>query len=84
MGTGLRIGESFRCPSGFLGGVAANRKAREFFATLNSQNRYAILFRIQNVKKSETRARKIVQFIEMLSNGEQLHPPRRSAKRDDA
>jgi uncharacterized protein YdeI (YjbR/CyaY-like superfamily) len=52
----------------------ANRKAKEFFATLNSQNRYAILFRIQNVKKAETRAKKIAQFIEMLNNGEKLYP----------
>ena len=52
----------------------ANRKAKAFFATLNSQNRYAILFRIQNVKKAETRARKIAQFIEMLAKGEKLHP----------
>jgi uncharacterized protein YdeI (YjbR/CyaY-like superfamily) len=52
----------------------ANPKAKQFFATLNSQNRYAILFRIQNVKKAETRARKIVQFIEMLNKGEKLHP----------
>jgi uncharacterized protein YdeI (YjbR/CyaY-like superfamily) len=52
----------------------ANKKAKAFFATLNSQNRYAILFRIQNVKKAETRAKKIAQFIEMLANGEKLHP----------
>jgi uncharacterized protein YdeI (YjbR/CyaY-like superfamily) len=52
----------------------ANSRAETFFATLNSQNRYAILFRIQNVKRAETRAKKIAQFIEMLSNGEKLHP----------
>ena len=52
----------------------ANPNAKAFFATLNSQNRYAILFRIQNVKRAETRARKIAQFIEMLSNGEKIHP----------
>lgn len=51
-----------------------NPKAKQFFATLNSQNRYAILFRIQNVKKAETRAKKISQFIDMLNNGEKLHP----------
>jgi uncharacterized protein YdeI (YjbR/CyaY-like superfamily) len=51
----------------------ANPKAEKFFATLNSRNRYAILFRIQNAKKPETRARKIAQFIEMLSNGETLY-----------
>jgi uncharacterized protein YdeI (YjbR/CyaY-like superfamily) len=54
--------------------LEASPKAREFFATLNSQNRYAILFRIQNVKKAETRAKKIAHFIEMLSNGEKIHP----------
>lgn len=52
----------------------ANPKAKAFFATLNSQNRYAILFRIQNVKKAETRVKKIAQFIEMLARGEKLHP----------
>jgi len=52
----------------------ANPTANTFFATLNSKNRYAILFRIQNAKKPETRARKIAQFIEMLSKGETLYP----------
>lgn len=52
----------------------ANPKAKQFFATLNGQNRYAILFRIQNVKKAETRAKKIAQFIDMLNKGETLHP----------
>jgi len=52
----------------------ANKKAKMVFATINSQNRYAILFRIQNVKKAETRAKKIAQFVAMLANGEKLHP----------
>jgi uncharacterized protein YdeI (YjbR/CyaY-like superfamily) len=52
----------------------ANPKARAFFATLDSANRYAILFRIQNVKRAETRARKIARFVEMLSQGEKIHP----------
>lgn len=52
----------------------ANKKAKVFFASLNSQTRYAILFRIQNVKKADTRARKIAQFIDILANGEKLHP----------
>ncbi len=52
----------------------ANKKAKAFFAALNSQNRYAILFRIQNVKKADTRAKKIAQYVAMLANGEKLHP----------
>lgn len=61
-------------PDDFQKALDANKKAKAFFATLNSQNRYAILFRIQNVKKAETRTRKIAQFVEMLANGEKLHP----------
>src|SRR6266498_1266590 len=49
-------------------------KAKAFFATLNSVNRYAILFRIHHAKKPETRAKRIRQFVEMLEKGEKLHP----------
>lgn len=48
--------------------------AAEFFATLKSQNRYAVLFRIQTAIKPETRARRIAQFAEMLARHETLHP----------
>lgn len=51
----------------------ANKKAQAFFDTLDKQNRYAILFRIQNVKKAETRAKEIAQFVDMLAKGEKLH-----------
>jgi uncharacterized protein YdeI (YjbR/CyaY-like superfamily) len=47
--------------------------AQEFFATLNSQNRYAILCRIQTAKKAETRTRRIQQFIEMLERHEKIY-----------
>jgi uncharacterized protein YdeI (YjbR/CyaY-like superfamily) len=49
--------------------------AAAFFATLTSVNRYAILFRIGSVKRAETRARKIVQYVEMLEAGRTIHPP---------
>ena len=51
----------------------AHPKAKAFFATLNSANRYAILFRIQTVKKAETRAKKIEQFVGMLERHEVIH-----------
>jgi len=50
-----------------------NKRAREFFATLSGANRYAILYRIQDAKRPETRARRIAQFVEMLARGETLH-----------
>jgi uncharacterized protein YdeI (YjbR/CyaY-like superfamily) len=49
-------------------------RAKKFFATLNSTNRYAILHRIQTAKKAETRERRIKQFVEMLAKGEKLYP----------
>lgn len=54
--------------------LAANPTAQTFFATLNSANRYAILYRIQTVKRAETRAKKIEQFVAMLERGEVFHP----------
>lgn len=49
-------------------------KAKTFFATLNSVNRYAILFRVHNAKKPETRAKRIQQFVAMLERQEKIHP----------
>ncbi|MGZ4203042.1 MAG: YdeI/OmpD-associated family protein [Thermoleophilaceae bacterium] len=52
----------------------ADPKAREFFESLNSQNRYAILYRLHEAKKPETRARRLEQFVTMLKEGKKLHP----------
>jgi uncharacterized protein YdeI (YjbR/CyaY-like superfamily) len=56
--------------------AAMTPAAREFFATLTSQNRFAILFRIHNVKRAETRARKITEYVAMLERGETIYPQR--------
>jgi uncharacterized protein YdeI (YjbR/CyaY-like superfamily) len=61
-------------PSDFQAELDRNAKAKAFFATLNSTNRYAILFRIQTAKKAETRAKRIEQFIRMLENHEKIYP----------
>jgi uncharacterized protein YdeI (YjbR/CyaY-like superfamily) len=56
--------------------LALNRNpaAKTFFATLESRNRYAVFWRIQTVKKVETRARKIEQLVAMLERHEKIHP----------
>jgi uncharacterized protein YdeI (YjbR/CyaY-like superfamily) len=51
-----------------------NPSAQAFFTTLDSANRYAILYRIHDAKKSDTRARRIEKYIAMLSAGEKLDP----------
>jgi uncharacterized protein YdeI (YjbR/CyaY-like superfamily) len=61
-------------PDDLQAALDGNARAKAFFATLNGQNRYAVLFRIQTAKKAETRARRIRQFVEMLARGEKLHP----------
>ena len=51
-----------------------NAKAKAFFATLDSRNRYAILHRIHTAKKADTRARRIEQFVRMLEKKEKIYP----------
>lgn len=60
-------------PSDLQVALNANPKAQAFFQTLDRANRYAILWRIQTVKKAETRARKIEQFVQMLERHERIH-----------
>jgi uncharacterized protein YdeI (YjbR/CyaY-like superfamily) len=48
--------------------------AKAFFAELTSQNRYAILYRLQDAKRPETRARRLAKFVAMLEAGETIHP----------
>jgi uncharacterized protein YdeI (YjbR/CyaY-like superfamily) len=51
-----------------------NAKAKAFFATMDSRNRYAILHRIHTAKKAETRAKRIEQFVRMLAKKEKIYP----------
>ena len=61
--------------------LRANPSAQAMFETLTSANRYAVLYRIGNAKKAETRARRIEQFVEMLARGETIHPQRKQPPR---
>jgi uncharacterized protein YdeI (YjbR/CyaY-like superfamily) len=54
--------------------LAAEPKAQAMFETLNSQNRYAILYRIGTAKRADTRARRIREFVAMLARGETVYP----------
>jgi uncharacterized protein YdeI (YjbR/CyaY-like superfamily) len=60
----------------FQTALDASLRAHEFFQELDGANRYAVLFRIQTVKKADTRVRKIREFIEMLERRERIHEPR--------
>ncbi|MFD8014355.1 YdeI family protein [Streptomyces sp. NPDC058955] len=57
-----------------LAAALAAAGAAEFFETLDGQNRYAILYRVQDAKKAETRARRIEKYVAMLAKGEKPYP----------
>lgn len=61
-------------PEDFAKELEQNSKAKAFYDMLNGQNKYAILFRIRNAKKQETRTKRIQQFISMLERGEKIYP----------
>lgn len=61
-------------PEDFAAELQQNTKAKFFYDSLNSQNKYAIIFRLQHAKKPETRMRHIAQFLEMLEKGEKIYP----------
>jgi uncharacterized protein YdeI (YjbR/CyaY-like superfamily) len=52
----------------------ARPQAMASFGQLSSQNRYAILYRLQDAKRPETRARRLATFVAMLEAGETIHP----------
>ena len=60
-------------PDDLRAALAHNPRAEEFFATLDRRNRYAILYRIQDAKKPETRQRRIEQVVAMLAEGKKLY-----------
>lgn len=51
-----------------------NKMAAAFFRTLNSVNRYAILYRVHQAVRPETRARRIQTFVDMLARQEKIYP----------
>jgi uncharacterized protein YdeI (YjbR/CyaY-like superfamily) len=50
-----------------------NPAAAAFFAGLDSANRYAILYRVQEARRPETRARRIATYVDMLAEGRRIH-----------
>ena len=53
--------------------------AKRFFDALDRANRYAIIYRVNDAKKLETRAKRIALYIDMLVRGETIHPRTKDA-----
>ena len=60
-------------PQDLADALRADPRAEATFGTLTRANRYAVLYRIGNARKPETRARRIAQFVDMLARGETIH-----------
>jgi len=65
--------KSISVPDDLQRELDARPEAREFFASLSSQNRYAILYRLQDAKRPETRARRLAKFVAMLEARQTIH-----------
>jgi uncharacterized protein YdeI (YjbR/CyaY-like superfamily) len=61
-------------PPDLAAALDASDRARAFFATLSSGNRYAILYRIGDAKRPETRAKRIAKYVAMLEEHQTIHP----------
>nr|WP_165986094.1 YdeI/OmpD-associated family protein [Streptomyces sp. YIM 98790] len=61
-------------PPDLQAALDADPQAAAFFAELDSRNRYAVLYRVMDAKRPETRARRIKEFVTMLAEGRRLHP----------
>ena len=61
-------------PDDLQNALDKNKKAKAFFEKLNAQNRYAILYRIHQVKREETKTRKIAEYVKMLEAKKTIYP----------
>lgn len=64
-------------PPDLLAALKGNAAARAFFAELDARNRFAVLHRIQDAKRPETRVARIAKFVEMLAKGETIYPQKK-------
>ena len=75
---------SAEVPDDLAAAVAAQPQAQAMFDVLTSGNRYALIYRVQDAKRADTRARRIAQFVEMLARGETIHPQKARPARNPA
>ncbi len=69
---------SIEVPADLATALAAEPEAKAMFDILTSQNRYAILYRLDTAKRADTRARHIEHYVAMLARGETIHPQKRT------
>ncbi|KRC34380.1 YdeI family protein [Acidovorax sp. Root219] len=73
-------GKGLKIPDDLQAGIDADPKAREMLATLTEQNRFALAFRVHNLKTEAGRRKKIEAFVAMLARGETIYPQGKKPK----
>lgn len=69
-------GKNLKIPDELQAAIDASPKARQMLATLTEQNRFALAFRVHNLKTEAGRLKKIAALVEMLERGETIYPQR--------
>jgi uncharacterized protein YdeI (YjbR/CyaY-like superfamily) len=67
-------------PQDLEAALALDEAAKRFFGALDRANRFAIIYRVNDAKRPETRAKRIAQYVGMLARGETIHPSRKATK----
>jgi uncharacterized protein YdeI (YjbR/CyaY-like superfamily) len=67
-------GKGLKIPDDLQAAIDANPGAKAMLAKLTEQNRFALAFRVHNMKTPAGRAKKIETFVAMLERGETIHP----------
>ena len=70
-------------PQDLEAALAVNEAAKRFFETLDRANRFSVIYRVNDAKRPETRAKRIVQYVGMLARGETIHPSKTATKAAD-
>ncbi|WP_309084837.1 YdeI/OmpD-associated family protein [Chelativorans sp.] len=73
-----KSGKEMTIPDDLRAAIEAEPAAKEMFGKLNAQNRYALAFRLHNMKTETGRKKKIEAFVQMLKRGETIYPQRSS------
>lgn len=68
---------SAEVPADLADAIAAVPEAQAMFDVLTSTNRFALIYRTTSVKRPETRARKISEFVDMLARHETVYPQKK-------
>ena len=69
-------GKYLKIPDDLQAAIDARPQAKMMLEKLSAQNRFALAFRMHNVKTEAVRRKKIGTFVEMLERGETIYPRR--------